>query len=73
MLPKILDELNRKNPDRFQVKRADTDFVRCDVIDGKKVLLKLVQRDPLMFGGVFFIENEKLAGNLKKIFYSMWG
>lgn len=72
ILPKILQKLNKKYPQFFQVKRIDTDFVRCDIVDGKKVLLKLVQEDPLQFGGVLFIENEKLAENLIKIFNEMW-
>ena len=71
-LPILLEKLNKKNPKGFQVKRFDTDFIRCDIIDGKKVLLKLVQQDPLQFGGILFIENEKLAENLTKIFNEMW-
>ncbi len=71
-LPPILKKLNKKYPDKFQVKKFDTDFIRCDIIDGKKVLLKLVHEDPILFGGVLFIENEKLAENLTKIFNEMW-
>lgn len=72
VLPKILQKLNKKYPQFFQVKRADTDFIRCDIIDGKKVLLKLVQEDPLQFGGVLFIEDERFAENLTKVFNEMW-
>jgi len=71
ILPKILQKLN-KNSGGFQIKRLDTDFIRCDIIDGKKVLLKLVQEDPLQFGGILFVENERLAENLTKIFNEMW-
>jgi HTH-type transcriptional regulator, sugar sensing transcriptional regulator len=71
-LPMILKRLNKEQPEKFQVKRFDSDFTRCDIIDGKKVLLKLVQEDPLQFGGVLFLENEKLAENLTKIFNEMW-
>ncbi len=71
-IPKILKNLNKQNPKSFQIKRFNTDFVRCDIIDEKKVLLKIVQADPLQFGGVLFIENESLANNLKKIFEEMW-
>ena len=71
-LPRILHQLNKKNPRKFQIKRYNTDFVRCDIIDNQKVLIKLVQQDPLQFGGVFFIEDEKLAENLKNIFEEMW-
>lgn len=69
ILPHILQKLNPKS---FQVRRFDTDFARCDIIDGKKVLIKLVNEDPLQFGGVIFIENEKLAKNLTKIFNELW-
>jgi sugar-specific transcriptional regulator TrmB len=71
-LPKILAELNKKNPEKFQVKRFNTDFVRCDIIDGKKVLIKLAQKDVRNSGGVLFIENEKLAENLERIFAAFW-
>lgn len=71
-LPKILTNLNKKHPEKFQVKRFDTDFVRCDVIDERKVLIKLAQKDVLNSGGVLFIENERLAENLKRIFYCFW-
>ncbi len=71
-LPNILKKLSKKSPDKFQIRRYNTDFVRCDIIDDNKVLIKLVQQDPLQFGGVFFIENEKLNENLKKIFYELW-
>ena len=72
VLPRILAELNKKSPEKFQTKKLDTDFTRCDIIDNKKVLIKLIQPDALNFGGVFFIENEKLAENLKRIFNEMW-
>ncbi len=72
ILPKILQDLNKKQPDKFQVKRLDTDFVRCDIIDRKKALIKLVHPDPLQFGGVLFVENEKLAENLMRIFNELW-
>ena len=72
ILPKILQKLSKKSPERFQVKRLDTDFVRCDIIDGKKVMIKMVQQDPLQFGGILFIEDKKLAENLTKIFNEMW-
>jgi len=71
-LPPILRRLHKEYPDKFQIKRLNADFVRCDIVDNDKVLIKLVQQDPLQFGGVFFIEDEKLANNLKKIFYELW-
>jgi len=69
ILPHVLQKLN---PKLFQVRRCDTDFARCDIVDEKKVLIKLVNEDPLQFGGVIFVENEKLAKNLTKIFNELW-
>ncbi|MBI4017188.1 MAG: hypothetical protein HY363_05860 [Candidatus Aenigmarchaeota archaeon] len=72
VLPPILAQLHKKHPQKFQVKRLNTVYTRCDIIDDKKVLLKLVSPDPLNFGGVLFIENEKFAANLKKVFEQLW-
>lgn len=72
-IPVQLGKLNKTMPEKFQIRRLNTTFARCDVIDNKKVLIKLVHQDPINFGGVLFIENEKLAINLKKIFEQMWG
>ena len=72
VLPVILQRLNKEHPNKFHIKRINTDFARCDIINGKKILLKLVHEDPLQFGGIIFIQNEKLAQNLKKIFLNMW-
>lgn len=69
-LPKILEKLEKTG--KFQVKRLDTDFIRCDIIDGKKVLIKLVQKDTVNSGGSIFVENEKLAENLTRIFNELW-
>lgn len=71
-IPPVLSELNKTMPHKFQIKRLNTAFARCDIIDHKKVLLKLVHQDPINFGGVLFIENEKLAQNLQKIFEQFW-
>lgn len=70
-LPLILEKLSRT--EMFKVKRIDTDFSRCDIIDGKKVLIKLAQKDVVNSGGAIFIEDERLAENLKRIFGEMWG
>ena len=72
VLPELLNNLNKKKPKMFQVGRFDTDFARCDIIDGRKVLIKLVHEDPVQIGGVIFIENEKLATSLTRIFSLMW-
>ena len=71
-IPSILKTLNKKQPDKFQIRKIDTDFVRCDIIDHEKVMIKLVQQDPLQFGGILFIENEGLNNNLRKIFNELW-
>ncbi len=71
-LPAILERLNKHSPDKFQVRRFNTDFVRYDIVDSKKVLIKLVHKDALQYGGVLFLEDKKLADNLKSIFYGMW-
>ena len=71
-LPLMIRNLNKQQPQKFQIRRFDTDFVRCDVIDDNKVLIKLVHTDPLQFGGVLFIESEKLNEKIKKIFYQFW-
>jgi len=72
VLPPILKRLDETTPRKFHVKRLNNDFTRCDIIDGRKVLIKLVQKDILQFGGIIFIENEKLAENLTRIFNQMW-
>jgi sugar-specific transcriptional regulator TrmB len=71
-LPWKIKRLNKEQPQKFQIRRLDTDFVRCDIIDDDKVLIKLVHSDPLQFGGVLFIESEKLNENIKRIFYELW-
>ncbi|MBU1199134.1 MAG: hypothetical protein KKF46_06630 [Nanoarchaeota archaeon] len=71
-LPPLIKELNNKFPKQFIIRRLDTDFTRCDIIDGKKVLIKLVHEDPLQFGGLIFIENKKLAQNLRDVFFKFW-
>ncbi len=70
-LPPLLAQLAATN-NRFTVRRLNLDYTRCDIIDGKKVLLKLVHEDPLAFGGVVFIENRAFAQNLKKVFDKFW-
>ena len=71
-LPPILEKLSNKQPEKFQVKRLDLDYPRCDIIDGKKAMVKLVHEDPIAFGGIIFIENRKFAENLKSVFNKFW-
>lgn len=56
----------------FNIRRLDTDFVRCDIIDRKKVLIKFTAEDAIQFVGVLFVENEKLARNFQNIFEQFW-
>jgi sugar-specific transcriptional regulator TrmB len=71
-LPLIIKNISEKYPKKFKIKRINTNFTRCDIIDDDKILIKLIGEDPLQFGGVLFIEDEKLNENLKKIFYNLW-
>ncbi len=72
ILPPILKEVAEKHPSKFSYRRFNTDFVRCDIIDEKKVLLKLVDQDPALFGGVVFIEDKMFAKNLRRVFFKFW-
>jgi len=69
VLPAILSKLPK---DRFIVRRLDTDFTRCDIIDGRKTLIKLVHQDAVQYGGVLFIENERFSKNLQELFEHLW-
>ncbi len=68
-IPHTLETLPK---DKFQIRKTIQDMPRIDIIDNKKIMIKIVYGDPLMFGGIIFIENEKLAKNLKAIFEDMW-
>ena len=56
----------------FNVRKLDTDFARCDIIDRKKVLIKFTAEDAIQFAGVLFIENERLARNFQNVFEQLW-
>ena len=64
--------LNNIPQAKFQVKRINTDFVRCDIIDKKKVMIKLINQDATAYGGILFIEDEKFAKNLQHFFEQLW-
>jgi len=68
-IPKALLKLPK---DKFKIRRTTQDMYRIDIADNKKVLIKIVYDDPLMFGGLIYLEDEKFARNLKKIFDDMW-
>ncbi|MBI4451010.1 hypothetical protein HY642_03480 [Candidatus Woesearchaeota archaeon] len=68
-LPLSLERLPKS---QFQVRRLDTDFTRCDIIDKRKALIKLVHEDAIAYGGVIFLENEKFARNLQHVFEQLW-
>ena len=69
-LPRILRSLEKQG--KFGVRRINTDFQRCDIVDERKVLIKISNKDVVNSGGSIFVENEKLAENLKKIFEELW-
>jgi sugar-specific transcriptional regulator TrmB len=70
-LPPILEDA-RRTYSNFSVRYKHIDFVSCDIIDSHSVLLKLVNEDPILFGGVLLIRSERLNGNLRKVFESFW-
>jgi sugar-specific transcriptional regulator TrmB len=67
-----ISDKSEKLAGRFEIRRTTNDTYRIDIVDNKKVLLKIVYDDPLIFGGLIFVENEKLAKNLKLLFEDMW-
>ncbi len=71
-IPRTIREISKKNPSGFQIRRLDSNFARCDIVDEKKVLVKLVYEDPLQFGGVIFLEDRAFAKNLKSLFSRLW-
>lgn len=68
-IPSLLQKLPK---DKFQARRLDTNFARCDIIDKKKICIKLMHQDAMSFGGIIFLENEKFAKNLQAIFETFW-
>lgn len=67
-LPKILKE----NIDRFELRRLDTDFQRCDIIDERFVLLKITDKDKVNFIGSILVDDKNLTKNLKSRFLGLW-
>lgn len=68
-IPTLLQKLPKE---KFQIRRLDTNFSRCDIVDKKKVCIKLMHQDAMSFGGIIFLENEKFAKNLQTIFETFW-
>jgi sugar-specific transcriptional regulator TrmB len=56
----------------FNVRRKNIQNYRIDIVDNKNVLIKFTYEDPLIFGGVMYIKDTKLASNLRKIFDDIW-
>lgn len=69
-LPPIIERLAAT--DSFAIRRLDTDFTRCDVVDGRAVMVKLVGPDKSAFGGIVFFEDRRFAGNLGRVFETLW-
>ncbi|MGV8171975.1 MAG: TrmB family transcriptional regulator [Candidatus Woesearchaeota archaeon] len=68
-IPSAIEKLPK---DKFSIRRTTQEIYRIDIVDNKKVMIKIVHDDPMMFGGIIFVENEKLAKNLKAIFEDVW-
>ncbi len=68
-LPLSLTKLSSKV---FNVRRKDTQHYRIDIVDNKNVLIKFTYEDSLIFGGVMYIKDTKLASNLRRIFDDIW-
>jgi sugar-specific transcriptional regulator TrmB len=68
-LPLSLTKLSSK---LFNVRRRDVQHYRIDIVDNKSVLIKFTYEDPLIFGGMIYIKDTKLATNLRKIFDDVW-
>jgi sugar-specific transcriptional regulator TrmB len=69
---KIPENILKLPKNKFEIRRITQDMYRIDIIDEKKVMIKIVYEDSLLFGGIIFVENEKLAKNLKALFEDMW-
>jgi sugar-specific transcriptional regulator TrmB len=72
IIPENILRLSKNKVNKFEIRKTENDIYRMDIIDSKKVMIKIVSDDPLMFGGIIFIENEKLAKNLKVLFEDLW-
>jgi phage portal protein BeeE len=68
-LPESLKRLSNKS---FNVRRRNIQNYRIDIVDNKNVLIKFTYEDPLIFGGIIYIKDNKLAANLRKIFDDIW-
>ena len=72
-LNKPIPELLKDYTKKFEIKRLDTTFQRCDVIDKRFVLIKILdEHDILNFIGSIFIDDENLAMNLRYTFFQLW-
>ncbi len=68
-VPKLLD--GYKN--RFEFRRLNTTFQRCDIIDRRYILLKILDENDVMnFIGAIFIDDPDLAKNLRYTFFKLW-
>jgi len=68
-LPSSLKKLSNR---LFSVRRKNIQHYRIDIVDNKNVLIKFTYEDPLIFGGVIYIKDTKLAVNLRRIFDDIW-
>ena len=68
----LTKKAQKEYPKNFLVKRLDTDFIRCDIIDKKVILIKFVDEDVLRFLGLIRLEDERLAENFLVKFEELW-
>jgi sugar-specific transcriptional regulator TrmB len=68
-LPQSLKKLSAK---LFNVRRMVNQHYRIDIVDNKNILIKFTYEDPLIFGGIIYIKDSRLALNLRKIFDDIW-
>jgi sugar-specific transcriptional regulator TrmB len=66
------DSLKRLSAKSFNTRRKDNQHFRIDIVDNKNVMIKFTYEDPLIFGGIIYIKDARLAMNLRKIFDDIW-
>ena len=57
---------------KFLTQFKDIDYYRIDIVDDERIMIKMIYEDPLIFGGIIYLQDPKLARNAKKIFEDIW-
>jgi len=71
-LPSSLKKLSNSSNKSFNVRRKNIQNYRIDIVDNKNILIKFTYEDPLIFGGIIYLKDAKLASTLRKMFDDMW-